>query len=125
MGSLTAHANFARTDPCHLPLYSSRLTIDDLGGRLEDLEFECQQGVELGLMAVAGIGQTVADRLFERPTRRIIPPREAPPVLAAYSSSACTNFPIRSMRLRWGEYVGNPSQVIARRAASAITWAWR
>ena len=58
-------------------LYSSRMIIDGLGGRLEDLEFECQQGVELGLMAAAGIGQTIADRLFERPKLRIIPPMEA------------------------------------------------
>ncbi len=58
-------------------VYSSRLTIDDLGSRLEDLEFECQQGIELGLMAAAGIGQTIADRLFERPKLGIIPPMEA------------------------------------------------
>ncbi len=34
---------------------SSRLTIDGLGDRFEDLEIECQQGVDLGLMAAAGI----------------------------------------------------------------------
>ncbi len=58
-------------------LYSSRLTIDGLGGRFEDLDIKCQQGVELGLMAAAGIGQTIDDRLFERPKLRIIPPMEA------------------------------------------------
>ena len=58
-------------------LYSSRLTIDGLGSRFEDLEIECQQGVELGLMAAVGIGQTIDDRLFERPKLRIIPPMEA------------------------------------------------
>ncbi len=58
-------------------IYSSRLTIDGLGGRFEDLDIKCQQGVELGLMAAAGIGQTIDDRLFERPKLRIIPPMEA------------------------------------------------
>ena len=60
-----------------LLLYSSRLTIDGLGNRFEDLEIECQQGVELGLMASAGIGQTIDDRLFEWSKLRIIPPMEA------------------------------------------------
>ena len=55
------------SDPCAVP-YSSRLAIDDLGSRLEYLEFACQQGVDPGLMAAAGIGQTVDDRLFEQPT---------------------------------------------------------
>ena len=53
------------------------MIIDGLGGRLEDLEFECQQGIELGLMAAAGIGQTIDDRLFERAKLGIIPPMEA------------------------------------------------
>ena len=46
-------------------IYSSRLTMDDLGDRFEDWEIECQQGVEPGLMASAGIGQTIDDRLCE------------------------------------------------------------
>ena len=58
-------------------IYSSRLTMDDLGDRFEDWEIECQQGVEPGLMASAGIGQTIDDRLCERPKLRIIPPMEA------------------------------------------------
>ena len=59
-------------------LYSSRMIIDGgLGGQLEDGEFACQEGVELGLMAAAGMGQTIADRLFERPKLRIIPSMEA------------------------------------------------
>ena len=37
-------------------IYSSRMIIAGLGGWLEDWEFECQQGIELGLMAAAGIG---------------------------------------------------------------------
>lgn len=84
--SLSAFIRLCHTLQFKSYVYSSRLTIDeidDLGGRLEDWEFEGQQGVELGLMAAAGSGQTADDRLFERPKLRIIPPMEAPPVLAA------------------------------------------